>query len=152
MRNNRIFILTFVLTIDSVMIMDINSLIYPVRRPGTAMCNPAPSEMVFLHKGRNDLAEYVETHLRQLNEYANTARSRKLIHLSQVVQEIFDNGKHTYYFPDLAGDKTQLTLDVEAIWDMLCVPAECRTALILGCTEIGDVFICSLELQLASSL
>lgn len=130
------------------MIVDINSLIYPVKRPGTAMYNPVPSEMVFLHKGRNDLAEYVEAHLRQLNEYANTARSRKLIHLPQVLQEIFDISKHTYYFPDLTGDETQLTIDVEAIWNMLCIPAECRTALILGCTEIGDVFVCSLDTAL----
>ena len=82
------------------MIVDINSLIYPVKRPGTAMYNPAPSEMVFLHKGRNDLAEYVEMHLRQLNEYANTARSRKQIQLPQVLQEILDISKHTYYFPN----------------------------------------------------
>ena len=73
------------------MIMDINSLIYPVKRPGTAIYNPVFSEMVFLHKGRNDFAEYVEAHLRQLNEYAKTARSRKLIHLPQVVKEIYDN-------------------------------------------------------------
>lgn len=134
------------------MIMDINSLIYPVKRSGTAMYNPAPSEMVFLNKGRNDLAEYVETHLRQLNEYAVTARNRKLIHLPQVLQEIFDNGKHTYYFPDLTGDDTELTLDVDAIWNMLCIPAECRTALILGCTEIGDVFICSLDTALPDDI
>ena len=134
------------------MIMDINSLIYPVKRPGTAIYNPVFSEMVFLHKGRNDFAEYVEAHLRQLNEYANTARSRKLIHLPQVVKEIYDNGKHTYYFPDLTGDETQLTLDVEAIWNMLCIPAECRTALILGCAEIGDMFVCSLDTVLPSDI
>lgn len=134
------------------MIMDINSLIYPIKRPGTAIYNPVLSEMVFLHKGRNDFAEYVEAHLRQLNEYANTARSRKLIHLPQVVKEIYDNGKHTYYFPDLTGDETQLTLDVEAIWNMLCIPAECRTALILGCAEIGDVFVCSLDTVLPSDI
>ena len=35
---------------------------------------------------------------------------------------------------------------------MLCIPAECRTALILGCAEIGDLFVCSLDTVLPSDI
>ena len=152
MQKNINFIIKFVCNHKRFMMVDINGLIFPISRSKTSVYNPSSSEIIFLHKGRSDIASNVEKHFLSLNESTSNVEGHRFVYLPYELQEILDNNKHLYYFPDLDVRGLHPNLDEVAIWDLLNIPEGCKNALLLGCTKSGDMFGCTLDTVLSSNL
>ena len=70
--------------------VDINDLVFPISRSKTSVYNPSISEIIFLHKGRSDIANYVESHLVHLNESTSNVGGHRFVYLPYELQEILD--------------------------------------------------------------
>jgi len=148
----RNIIITFVSTIDAEIAMEHSINIYSLDFPSEVTCSLVSSEIIFLQKSRGDLAFYVETNFQRLSGIVENEMHGHFIYMPYLAEEVIRNQKQIYYLPDVNCQESPLTFIEENIWALFDIPKECTKALILGCTDVGEVFIYSLDDVLPSDL
>ena len=126
--------------------------IYSLDFPSEVTCSLVSSEIIFLQKSRGDLAFYVETNFQRLSGIVENEMHGHFIYMPYLAEEVIRNQKQIYYLPDVNCQESPLTFIEENIWALFDIPKECTKALILGCTDVGEVFIYSLDDVLPSDL
>lgn len=154
MRNKfyRNIFITFVSTIDAEIAMEHSINIYSLDSPSEVTRSLVSSEIIFLQKSRGDLAFYVEANFQRLSGIVENEMHGHFIYMPYLAEEVIRNRKHIYYLPDLNCQESPLTFKEENLWALFDIPKECTKALILGCTDVGEVFIYSLDDVLPSDL
>lgn len=125
--------------------VNINALISKVHVLNKEQFRPVSSEIVFLQRAREDLSEYVARDFQQLNEAISDICSRCLVSIPQIVKDVLTHNKHKYYLPDLNEKDLPIEIHDEYFWSLIDIQDKCNDAFLLGVTNSGDLFLCSLD-------